>query len=122
MVLSSLWYHNSNFCKIILTIIKIDKTGIHKNRSNSMEINDYTQVFKSKRWHRLNNSGKEGGRGFASIKDYVDDSIQGLEKITKTSKRIKIASNIISNLWPNRKATKTGKQKWKEKQLSGYFN
>ena len=64
---------------------------------------------------RLYVSRKEGGRGLSSIEDCVDVSIQGLKKYEQKK------TNYSSNIRTNRKTTKTRKQKWKKKQLYGYF-
>ena len=68
-------------------------------------------------------SRKEGRRALASIEDYVDSSIQRLEKYIKKSKELLITAASISNsnIMTNRKTTKPRKQKWEEKQLNRYF-
>ena len=64
---------------------------------------------------------KGGGMVRASIEDSVDASIQILEDNIKKSKEglITAARNSTNNV-TNRTATKTRKQKWKEKQLNWY--
>ena len=71
---------------------------------------------------RLYVSRNEAGRGFASIEDSVDTSIRGLKDNIKKSKErlITAAKNNKNNKKINR-TTVTRKQKWEEKQLSGYF-
>ena len=79
---------------------------------------------------------KEGRRGFVSIEDCVDATIQGLEEYTKKKKkkkkeeeedrRITVASNNNINrinLRTKKKQQwkKSRKQKREEKQLYGYF-
>ena len=56
----------------------------------------------------------------ASIKDFLDTTLQGLEKYSTKGKErlITAASNINDNI---RKNWKTWKQKTKEKQLYEYF-
>ena len=65
---------------------------------------------------------KEGGRGFASIEDSVDTSIQRLEDYIEKHERglITATRNNTDNTIDNR-MTKTKKQKWEEKQLHGRF-
>ena len=66
-------------------------------------------------------SGKEGGRGQASIVDCVDVTIRQLEENIIKSKEFLLtaASNNNANIRSNRKIAKTWKQKWEEKQLEG---
>ena len=69
---------------------------------------------------RLDLSRKRG-RGW---RIFIDASIQGVEDTIKKYKEklITVASYNIGNIRTNRKNTKkTRKQKWKEKQLYGYF-
>ena len=56
-------------------------------------------------------SRREEGRGQASIEDYVDASIRGLEDYIKNSKErlITAASNSSGNIRTNRTTTKTRK-------------
>ena len=65
---------------------------------------------------------KEGGRGFASIEDTVDTSIQRLEDYIEKHERglIMAIRNNTDNTIDNR-MTKTRKQKWEGKQLYGRF-
>ena len=71
---------------------------------------------------RLYGPRKQGGRGFASIEDSVDTSIQRFEDNIEKSERglITAIRNITDNTIDNR-ATKTRKQKWEGKQLHGRF-
>ena len=71
---------------------------------------------------RLYASRKEGGRGFASIEDSVDASIQQLkDNIDKHEGGLITAiKNDIDNMMTNR-MTITRKQKWEEKQLFRHF-
>ena len=73
--------------------------------------------------NRLYVSRKEGGRIISSIENCIDVSIQGLENYIKKSNErlITAAHNGISNIRPDRKMTKTRKQKWEEKHIYGYF-
>ena len=69
---------------------------------------------------RLYGSRKEGGRRLASIKDSVDTSIRQLiEYIKKSQER------LITTTWNCTgqiiRTTMISKQKWKEKQLYGFF-
>ena len=68
---------------------------------------------------RLYDSSKEGGRELTSTEDYINASIQGLEEYIKKSKErlIRLVGNSTDNIRTNRTATKTRKQKWKDKQL-----
>ena len=72
---------------------------------------------------RLYISRKEVDRELTSIDDYVDASIQGLDKYIKNNRErsITTAYNSIGNISTSRKTTKTTKQKCEEKQLYGYF-
>ena len=67
-------------------------------------------------------SRKEGGRGFASIGDIIDTSIQRLrDYIEKHGGRLITATrNNTDNMRSNR-TTITRKQKWEEKQPYGHF-
>ena len=72
---------------------------------------------------RLYMSRKEEGRGLVSAEDNVDASMQRLKNYIKKSK---VSSTTAANcsrrdIITDRKATKTRKQKWNEKQLYGYF-
>ena len=71
---------------------------------------------------RLYVSRKEGGRGFASIEDCVDVSIQRLEDYIGKHKGGLFTSirNDTDNTMDNR-MTITKKQKYEEKQLYGHF-
>ena len=71
---------------------------------------------------RLHVSRKGKGRGFASIEDSVDASIQRLEDDIKNREEglIAVTRNNADNTKTNR-MTKTRKQKWEEKQLYGRF-
>ena len=64
---------------------------------------------------------RKGGSGLASIKDSVDPSIWRLEDYIKKRKErlITASSNSNGDIRANR--TMSRKQKWKEKQLYGYF-
>ena len=64
-----------------------------------------------------------GKRGLASVQVCVHTSILGLrDKTVKSKKRLITAvNNNISNISTDRRTTKTRRQKWKEKQLYGYF-
>ena len=70
-----------------------------------------------------NVSRKEGGRGHAMIEDCIDISIQGLKEYIKKSKekQITVSRKALTMLGQKRTTTKTRKQRWKEKQLYGYF-
>ena len=68
---------------------------------------------------RLYVSRKEGGRGFASIENSVDASIQRLEDFIEKHERGLITA--ISNNTDNDRMTTTRKQKWEGKQLYGRF-
>ena len=72
---------------------------------------------------RLNMSRKEGGRGLAVFEDCVDSSTQGFENYVKKSKEgLRTTANCsITYTNTDRKNNKTKKQKWEEKQMSGYF-
>ena len=61
---------------------------------------------------------RKEGRGCASIEDWVDASIWGLEDYIKNSKNGLITA--ASNKWQHK--DKQQKQKWEEKQLYGYFD
>ena len=65
---------------------------------------------------RLYVSRKEGGKGFASIEDRMDVSIQRLEDYIKKRKERQITAprNNIGNIIISR-TTIIGKQKWEEK-------
>ena len=65
---------------------------------------------------------KEGGRGFASIEDSVDISIQRLEDYIEKHERglVTAIRNNTDNTIDNR-MTITRKQKWERKQLYGRF-
>ena len=65
---------------------------------------------------------KEGERGLANIEDSVDATVQRLEDYLKKrkGKLITTTGGNIDNVRTN-KTKITGKQKWDEKQLSGYF-
>ena len=65
---------------------------------------------------------KEGIRGFASIEDSIDASIQRLEAYIEKHERglISVIRNNTDNTIDNR-MTKTRKQKWEGKQLYGRF-
>ena len=65
---------------------------------------------------------KEGGRGFASIEDSVDTSIERLKDFIEKHERglITAIRNNTDNSIDNR-MTKTRKQKWEGKQLHGRF-
>ena len=71
---------------------------------------------------RLHESRKEGGRGFASIEDRVDASIQRLEDYIEKHEGglITAIRNDTDNTMDN-KMTITRKQKWEEKQLYRRF-
>ena len=71
---------------------------------------------------RLYVSRKEGGRGFASIGDTVDMSIQRLEDYIEKHERglITTIRNDTDNTIDER-VTTTRKQKWEGKQLYGHF-
>ena len=67
-------------------------------------------------------SRKEGGRGFASIEDSVDASIQQLEDyIEKRGGRLITANRNNTDMRTNRMKI-TRKQKWEGKQLYGRLN
>ena len=68
---------------------------------------------------RLYVSRKRGGRGFASIEDNVDASIQRLEDNER--RLITVTRNDTGNTKTNR-MTITRKQKWEEKLPYGRFN
>ena len=72
--------------------------------------------------HRLFVSGKEEGRGLASIEDNVDASIQRLEDYIEKDERglITAIRNDTDNTMDNR-MTITSKQKWEGKQLYRRF-
>ena len=81
-----------------------------------------------KAWHprdaidKLYVSRREGGRGLASIEDSVDTSIQQLEEyIEKHGGRLITATRNNTNAMRTSRMTVTRKQKWKEKQLYGFF-
>ena len=63
------------------------------------------------------------GRGLDSIGDCVYPSMKRLKHYNKTGKEISIATvNCSSGIMStNSETTKTRTQKWKEKQLYGYF-
>ena len=71
---------------------------------------------------RLYVSRKEGRRGFASVEDSADASLQRLEDYTEKHKEGLIATigNDTENTMDNR-MTITRKQKWEEKQLYLHF-
>ena len=71
---------------------------------------------------RLYVSRKEGGRGFASIEDTVDASIQRLEDYIEKHERglITTIRNDTDNTIDER-VTTPRKQKWERKQLYGRF-
>ena len=71
---------------------------------------------------RLYVSRKEGGRGFVSIEHRVGNSKRHLDDYIKKNKEglITANKNNTNNTSMNR-TTITRKQKWKEKQLYGYF-
>ena len=66
-------------------------------------------------------SRKEGGRGLISLQDSEDISIQEAKDYIKKNKNrsIIMTRNSTDNIKINRTITK--KQKWREKQLYGYF-
>ena len=66
-------------------------------------------------------SRKEGGRGLASIEDWVNVSIQGLEKHIKKAKKDYLPKPVIA-MSPEEQQNdnKTRKQK-SERELYGYF-
>ena len=67
-------------------------------------------------------SRKEGGRGFASIEDSVDASIQRLEDyIEKHEGRLITAIRNSTDNTMNKRITITRKQKSEERQLYGRF-
>ena len=63
---------------------------------------------------KLYMSRKEAGKGFASIEDWIDTTIQGLKEYTKKSKeRLNAAaSNKNTNIRRNSETTKPTKQRW----------
>ena len=71
---------------------------------------------------RLYVSRKEGRRGFTSIEDSVDTSMQWLKDYIEKHEGwlITAIKNYTDNTMANR-MTITWKQKWKEKQLDGHF-
>ena len=71
---------------------------------------------------RLYVSRKEGGRGFASIEDSVDASIQRLEDyIQKHNGGLITAIRKDTENTMDNRMTITRKQKWEGKQLYGRF-
>ena len=71
---------------------------------------------------RLYVSRKEGGRGFASIEDTVDASIQQLEDYIEKHERGLITTiRVDTDNMINKRMTTTRKQKWEGKQLYGRF-
>ena len=64
-------------------------------------------------------SWKEGGRGLISVDDCIGAKIEELVEYTKKTKErlITAAKNSNDIIKTNRKTRKTGKKKWKEKQL-----
>ena len=71
---------------------------------------------------RLYLSRKEGRRGFASIEDSVDASMQRFEDYIEKHERglITTIRNDTDNTIDDRMTT-TRKQKWEEKQFYGHF-
>ena len=71
---------------------------------------------------RLDVSRKEEERGLTSIEDIVDASIQRLEDYMQKydGGLITTLRNDTDNTMDNR-MTRTRKQKWKEKQIYGWF-
>ena len=71
---------------------------------------------------RLYVSRKEGGRGFASIEDIIDASLQQLKNYIEKHEggQITASSNDTDNT-KTKRITITRKQKWEEKQLYECF-
>ena len=68
-------------------------------------------------------SKKEGGKGFASIEDKVDASIQRLEDyIEKPEGGLISATRSDTDNMKTNRMTITRKQKWEENQLYGRLN
>ena len=63
------------------------KRGNETNKLKDKKVGEYAQGLASERWHRLYVSRKEGGRGNASIKDYVNNQFKYLRKKLKRTKK-----------------------------------
>ena len=93
--------------------LKMDKEWTQTYGPEEKKVDDKCTMLYT---DRLYVSRKEGGRGFSSMKDSVDVSIQGLKDYIKKSKEglITAASNSNDNIRTN-KTTITRKQAREEK-------
>ena len=75
------------------------------NEPKVKNVDDYTEGFRYKRWHRLYMSRKDGGRGIASYVHCFDASTQEPENYIKKSQERLIAAvdNSIGNISTERK-------------------
>ena len=69
--------------KMYRTILKIEKTGIQRNRPEDKKIDINAQDHTTERWY----THKEGRRALASIEESADASIRRFEDNIKTAKK-----------------------------------
>ena len=72
--------------KIVGTILEVDEGRTSTNESENKKTNDDAQGLTLERWHRLDVSRTERGRGLASIGDSVVASIRRPEDYLKRAK------------------------------------
>ena len=75
----------NTLCKVLWTILKMDKGETQTNGPKNKEIDNDALGLTSERWHRLYVSRKGEGRGLISIEDCVDASIKWLKEQRKTN-------------------------------------
>ena len=111
------------FCKIVGTILERDACRTSTNGTENKRVDDDVLGFIPERWPRQTiGVKKRKGRRTTIIEDSGNASIWGLDDYIKKSKDrlITVAGNSSDNIRANRRR-RTGKQRWKEKQLDGYF-
>ena len=112
---------NTPPCMILGIILKVDERRTLSNGPEKKLMTMHKDLHPRDDKDILYVSRKEGGRGLNSIEDSVDTSIRPFEDYIKTQERLIMApGNNTNNTKINRTAI-TKKQKWKEKQLYGYF-